>query len=231
MRSRRWLGGALTVWAYLICVQPSARAGLIFYTNRAAFDAAVAGEQTITFHAPSPTTFAFNPTPPGLTLSGVNFNITNTLPGDGLNVTGKNFAGNAYPEDFLVPSFSPNRTSTQLSITLPPGGATAIGLDYGSFGNNPPLFTFALSTGETFTATPAPFDSLGFLGFTSTSPITSLTITDPGPPGSSEVPVLGDFSFGTAAAVPEPSSLALLSIGGLALAGWRRWKKRAGVTA
>ncbi len=27
--------------------------------------------------------------------------------------------------------------------------------------------------------------------------------------------------------VPEPSSLALLSLGGLALAGWRRWKKRA----
>ena len=27
--------------------------------------------------------------------------------------------------------------------------------------------------------------------------------------------------------VPEPSSLALLSLGGLGLAGWRRWKKRA----
>ena len=27
-------------------------------------------------------------------------------------------------------------------------------------------------------------------------------------------------------AVPEPSSLALLSLGGLALVGWRRWKKR-----
>ena len=29
--------------------------------------------------------------------------------------------------------------------------------------------------------------------------------------------------------VPEPSSLALLSLGGLGLAGWRRWKKRATV--
>ena len=27
--------------------------------------------------------------------------------------------------------------------------------------------------------------------------------------------------------VPEPTSLALLSLGGLALAGWRRWRKRA----
>jgi PEP-CTERM motif len=43
------------------------------------------------------------------------------------------------------------------------------------------------------------------------------------------------FNVGSAAlpppppppSVPEPSSLALLSLGGLALAGWRRWKKRA----
>jgi hypothetical protein len=191
--------------------QSPARADLVFYTNRAAFDAAVTGLQTVTFQAPSPTTFTFNPTPPGLTLSGVNFNITNPLPGDGLNVTGKNFPGVAYPTDFLVPSFSPNRTSTQLAITLPPGGATAIGLDYGSFALNPSAFTFTLSTGESFTMTPVPFDNLGFLGFTSTSPVTSLTILD-SRPASQEVPVLGDFSFGTAV-LPEPSTLALFTIG------------------
>jgi hypothetical protein len=211
---------ALTVWAFLIWVQPSARAGLIFYPNRAAFDGAVTGEQTITFHAPSSTTFSYNPTPPGLTLSGVNFNIANPLPGDGLNVTGKNFPGVAYPTDFLVPSFSPNRNSTQLVITLPPGGATAIAFDYGSFALNPSAFTFTLSTGDTFTRTPVPFDNLGFLGFTSSSPITSLTITDT-LSASQEVPVLGDFIFGTAV-TPEPSTLALLTLGAAALAAWRR---------
>src|SRR5262249_10466713 len=153
-----------------IWVQPSARADLLFYTDRAAFNAAVTGQQTIMFQAPSSTTFTYFPTPPGLTLSGVNFNITNPLPGDGVNVTGKNFPGVAYPSDFLVPSFSPNRNSTQLAITLPPGGTTAIGFDYGSFANNPSSFSFTLSTGDNFTKTPVPFDNLGFLGFTSTSP-------------------------------------------------------------
>jgi hypothetical protein len=34
-----------------------------------------------------------------------------------------------------------------------------------------------------------------------------------------------------AGAVPEPSSLALLTLGGLGLAGWRRWRKRRYTTA
>jgi hypothetical protein len=77
--------------------------------------------------------------------------------------------------------------------------------------------------------TPLPFNNLSFLGFTSTSPVTSLTIFDPGPPGASEVPVLGDFSFGTAAAaVPEPSTLALLALGVASLAARCRRRRTPG---
>jgi hypothetical protein len=213
------------VCAFLLGGQPRARADLVFYTDRAAFNAAATGLQTVAFQAP-PMSFTFNATPPGLTLSGVNFNITNPLPGDGVNVTARNFPGVAYPTDFLVPSFSPNRTSTQLAITLPPGGATAIGLDFGSFANDPSPFTFTLSTGESFAVTPVPFNNLGSLGFTSTSPITSLTILD-SRSAAQEVPVLGDFIFGTGTAtVPEPSTLALFTLGAVGVAARCRRRPR-----
>jgi hypothetical protein len=46
-------------------------------------------------------------------------------------------------------------------------------------------------------------------------------------PGTATGTVSAQFLFTPAAPVPGPSSFALLSLGGLALAGWRRWRKRA----
>jgi hypothetical protein len=61
------------------------------------------------------------------------------------------------------------------------------------------------------------------------SPTTSLTVLDLG--GSSggfsgETVFYDDFSATVATAAPEPSSLALIAIGGVSLTGWRRWKTR-----
>jgi hypothetical protein len=82
---------------------------------------------------------------------------------------------------------------------------------------------------------PGTTSSLGatvFVGFTDAGKsITSITINAgiPGNPGAGFDDIgVDDVRFQSAPpAVPEPSSLALLSLGGLTLAGWRRWKKRA----
>jgi hypothetical protein len=213
MRTKTVLFG---LFSWLLLGGAAARADLIFYQDRASFNAASTNRTVVDFEglAPSSTSFAYFPTPPGLTLSGANFNIGNPLPGDGLNPTGKDFyAPTIYPSDFLVPSAS-TRNGTDLDITLP-GGFTAIGLDLGSF--NGGTFTFLLSTGDTFTETPASFGGESFIGFTSTVPITSLRISIAG----RDVPVLDNFTFG-AAVVPEPGTLALFGVGGLSLLVWGR---------
>jgi hypothetical protein len=61
------------------------------------------------------------------------------------------------------------------------------------------------------------------------SPTTSLVDLDLG--GSSggfpgETVFYDDFSATVATAAPEPSSLALIAMGGVSLTGWRRWKTR-----
>ena len=64
------------------------------------------------------------------------------------------------------------------------------------------------------------------------SPTTSLVDLNLG--GSSggfsgETVFYDDFSATAATAAPEPSSLALLAIGGVSLTGWRRWETRRAV--
>jgi hypothetical protein len=209
----------LSLAALVLLATAEAQAGLIFYSNRANFNTATTGRTDITFTAPSPTGFSFHPTPPGFTTGGVNFNIGNALPGDGLNVTGKDFYGTGtYFEDFLVQSVSPmGRVGTDVVITLP-SNKTALALDFGSFNGTP--FTFTLSTGDTFTETPVTFTHLAFLGFTSTTPFNSITIHANG----SESIVIGDLTFGQA--IPEPGSITVLGMcmAGIGCLGW--WRRR-----
>jgi hypothetical protein len=203
--------------AYLLLSSPAAHADLILYTDPASFQGASINLQSVRFNGivASSTSFTDFPTPPGFTRSGVNFNIANALPGDTLNVTGRDFySPTKYPNDFLVQGFDPARSGTDLVIKFP-AGFTAIGMNLGTFDGFSLLFT--LSTGDTFTFTPLAFGHLSFLGLISSTPITSLTIFAPGP----EAVVLDSVRFGTAI-VPEPATVSVMGLGGVVLFALRR---------
>jgi len=182
-------------------VPTPALAGLIFFDKREEFLAASAGVTTIDFgDVAPPGGFLFLPTPPGLTLSGVNFTIDRTTSNGNLFAIGEGFY---YPNVAVLSSQASTTGNNNLLITLP-GGFTAVGTGFASFG--PSTLTFTLSTGDSFTRETLDFfrGFASFVGVVSSEPITSVRIdlqrTD-------DLINIGGFSFGSA--VPEPSTLVM----------------------
>ena len=91
----------------------------------------------------------------------------------------------------------------------------AIGFNYGAYVFAGPSVV-TLSTGDTFTITPS--TSPAFIGFTSTAPITSVTI---------DSPAAYDFDLISVSSVPDPSMWALMLVGfggvGAAMRTRRNW--------
>jgi hypothetical protein len=59
---------------------------------------------------------------------------------------------------------------------------------------------------------------------TPTTSLTELQFGGYGDTTDSETAFYDDFSATAVTAAPEPSSLALIAMGGVSLTGWRRWK-------
>jgi hypothetical protein len=184
-------------------------ANLTIIDNRADFTRAATGLTVIPFeNIAGSNAYRYYPTPPGVTFSGANFTI-DPLAGDGnMFVLGKNYY---YANNSVLSSQQQTRGVANILVTLPKP-STAIATDYGivNVGTMYP-FTFLLSTGDSFTRVNTGGPNLEFIGFISDTPIKTIEIS---------VPRLGDamnidnFTFGNA--VPEPTSLFLLAIGGLA---------------
>jgi PEP-CTERM motif len=202
-----------------------ARAGIVTYSSRSAFESAVSGEQTITFEGLAPTgSFAY--VGPSLTTGGVTF---------------ASDVGFLYVYD---PGYDARYTlgsgqalvdhmgSTTIHLQA---GTTAVGFDLDSIDNGYHLAATIYvgnAGGDSYTVdAPAPKPiseprSPVFIGFTSDTPITSLWYAKW---WYLDV-IIDNFSTGTTnvSAVPEPSTLAGAGIAvflGLACA-WRRRKAK-----
>jgi hypothetical protein len=212
-------GAALLSAAAIGAFAGSAHAAVTVYNSQAGFDAAVPTAVTFGFHAGG--SLQLDPNP--LTKKTVTF-VDDVTPldiatgGSPLLFTVPHSATPAYGKDFL----SYENTQTGILGEIESAGTLAIGFSYGSYVPIGPA-TLTLNTGDVFVINPDV--PATFIGFTSTTPITDISITYPGGYAFDlvNVSVLG--------AVPEPSAWAmmLLGLGGLGAAMRSRGRSAAAV--
>jgi hypothetical protein len=228
----------------LIAGSSALSAGTVFYTDLASFTTAVGSPSTFGFDSVvSGSNSADFSTAAGLSLNGFQFVGTNGNGGYYLGAAGPLF----FPPDYsrgigwTESSLQGPATSSgfyhishgQLTITMPTGGVTAFGLqlwdvltnnDTGA-GTDTVNLTANGSTGSVVTPL---HTGTAFIGFTSSTPITSVTLTGT---AAEEFPTISGVYFAPAGgpAVPEPSTWALaLMGGGLMVWAFRRQPQRAG---
>lgn len=164
-------------------------------------------------------------------LKGASFSTSNL--GGKVNVDTAGFYG---PNDLQVPylinsTYSNSSTEPSvLTITLP-YAVTAFSLDFGTvFAST--TATFDLSNGFVYSASNTAVATGGhtkFLGFVSTSPFETITLTTPAQTGGQAGWVVESYQFGASA--PESATWAMMLAGFAALgfAGYRRTKQEGAV--
>lgn len=174
------------------------------FTNRAAFEAATTNLMNIDFEGlVTPDSFdALQLDANGPTLSGVTFSDTQNFTFVIDRPSGDDFDFNG--TGGLVVT---GATGNLITATLP-SGITSVGIDIFSY-NTGVLEIITISTGDSFTVTtPSDRTSSKFVGFTSTTPISSISFT------ANDGQALDNLTFGQASSVsppptsvPEPASM------------------------
>jgi hypothetical protein len=228
----------------LIAGSSALSAGTVFYTDLTSFTTAV-GSSPSTFGfdtVESGGSAAFFNTAAGLSLNGFQFVGTNGNGGYYLGAEGPGFLPTDYDRSTGSSLQGPATSSSvyhisdgQLTITMPGGGVTAFGLqlwdvlsgDYSGAGTDTVHLTANGSTGSVVTPQ---FSGTAFIGFTSSTPVTSVTLTGT---AFDEFPTISGVYFAPAdggpAPAPESSTWALALLGGGPMVwAFRRQAQRAG---
>jgi hypothetical protein len=207
-----------TIAAALLIFAGQARAGVVAYTSQAAFNAASTNLTSVNFNGLAPVG-GFTYYGDSLTVGALNFSGTGGFrlfvidPGFAPPSWSYNSGNQVLTDNFGVPFFGGSGLTTFF-----PAGTTAASLLIGDFSST--TATITLSTGDVFTVPITGQPNLDFYGFTSTTPITSINLTD-----LIGAPVIDTVQYGQA--VPEPTSLALLGIGAVSMVGYgRRWMRK-----
>ena len=200
-------------------------AGPIFYTSLTSFTTAVGttpasfGFDSIISGSSGTNVYA---TASGLTLNDFQFVGTNGSGGYYLGAEGPGYLSADYDRGTGSSIEGPALTSSdyrisngQLTITMPSGGVTAFGLqlwdvlagDSSGAGTDTVNLTVNGSSGSVVTP---PYTGTAFIGFTSSTPVTSVTLTGT---AFEEFPVISQvyYSTGNPGSVPEPGTLALMA--------------------
>lgn len=190
------------------------------YTNRAEFEVATIGLTNIDFEGLAPSGgFSYYGTPNGLTQAGATF-IAPAYSGNFLAVTDPNYGPEFYDWGsgaVLIGYSFYNDIINVINVTLP-FGVTAVGSDIMSILPHASPFNVTLSTGESFIVPSFNYPNRAFVGFTSSTPISTINFKPITSPNTSADLELDNFTFGQANAVPVPDPgfspvLSLLTLG------------------
>jgi hypothetical protein len=178
----------------------TARAGLTTYPDIASWSGAVSGVTNVAIPDPAPLPdIFFGSGDASVTYGGVTFSTSAALSNGNFFNVGLLSSG----EPAVLSSQEYTEGVANILITLP-GPVTALALNFGTFDGSDVKFLLSNGDSVSLGSTSSGYSVPDFFGVTDTTAFTSVLLTS-----TDFVLNMNNLSFGTAAVVPEPSSLTL----------------------